>query len=70
MPLAPGTPLGQYEVLSLLGAALGILAQFPYLGVEWEVRKSYAGLARMIGDSAAAGEHTSRAVRELKDGRR
>jgi tetratricopeptide (TPR) repeat protein len=43
-------------------AALGILARFPYPGVEWVVRKSYAGLARKIGDSVAAGDHTSHAV--------
>jgi tetratricopeptide (TPR) repeat protein len=43
-------------------AALGILAQFSYPGVEWVVRKSYAGLARKIGDSVATGEHTSHAV--------
>jgi tetratricopeptide (TPR) repeat protein len=43
-------------------AALEILGQFPCPGVEWVVRKSCAGFARMIGDSVTAGEHTSRAV--------
>jgi len=43
-------------------AALGILAQFPCPGVEWVVRKSCAGLARKIGESVAAGEHTSQAL--------
>ena len=43
-------------------AALGILGQFPCPGVEWVVRKSCAGLARMIGDSVVAGEQTSHAV--------
>jgi tetratricopeptide (TPR) repeat protein len=43
-------------------AALEILTQFPCPGVEWVVRKSYAGLARKIGESVAAGEHTSHAV--------
>jgi tetratricopeptide (TPR) repeat protein len=50
--------------------ALSILADHPCPGVEWIVRKAYAGLARKTGDSEQAEVHAGRAcaiVRLLAD---
>jgi hypothetical protein len=51
-------------------AALGVLAHHPCPPIEWQIRKAYAGLSRLTGESAAADDqirHARAVVNSLAD---